>query len=797
MTWFEDKPAVAVVLPFIGGMIFAYYVKMPQPWLWGCFAFALFGAFAAYWFSRSSLFVLITATALLCAGALILAQHSQPRPANDLCQFADLPLLTTIEGVICSPVDKQADKMTAVLQADSAWVLGAGYPACGRCLVKFYKIIPDLEYGDRIVARGQLRLPPEERNPGDFNYQRYLAAQNIYSIFKISSAQHVLTLARGEGNRWFAAAVLPIRRFTIEFIDRQIGGQAGALLKGLLLGARGDMDEEVKEAFANVGVIHVLAVSGLNVGFVAALLIGLLGFLRVPNPWRMFAAVVGLYGYAVLTGLNPPVFRAAIMSIIFLVGTLLQRRTNILNSLSVAALIILTINPLQLFEVSFQLSFMAVLGTALFYRHFTQSFDKVLSDWQAKGRKLPAAIVSMLFVSLAAQLATLPLTAYYFNRLPLYSLPANLVVVPAVEVIVILGFIALLFAVIWQPLGAILAGAVWLWLSALIAFVAAVAKAPFASLPVPRLSLVWMIIFVLLCVTFLFRRRQKIRNVLIISMLLLLNVQIWHDALSRERGLRITFFDVGQGDATLVQFPNGKTLLVDAGDCTEYIDCGRDLLTPYLKRFGIRRINTLVLTHPHADHIGGAVSMMQEMKIGRLVKTGVHSDDPFDGKIDSLCLAENVPVRYVEAGDTLLIDPEVLLLVLHPTTRFIQRASSAPAEINDCSVVLKCIFHDHSLLLAGDAETPAECEMCRYSDLLNSDVLKLGHHGSITAGSESFRKLVRAQSAVVSVAKFNRFGLPSKKLLVDIQKEGTEVLRTDEHGAIQFVLARDQIRRLR
>jgi len=145
----------------------------------------------------------------------------------------------------------------------------------------------------------------------------------------------------------------------------------------------------------------------------------------------------------------------------------------------------------------------------------------------------------------------------------------------------------------------------------------------------------------------------------------------------------------------------------------------------------------------------------------------------------------------------LLIDPEVLLLVLHPTKKFIQQASKVPSELNDCSIVLKCIFRNNSLLLTGDAETPAEKAMIRYSDLLNSDVLKLGHHGSITAGSEPFRKLVHAQSAVVSVAKFNRFGLPSKKLLADIEKEGTRVLRTDEQGAIQFVLGYDQIRRVR
>ena len=797
MTWFENKPAVAVVLPYIGGMILAHYLKLPQLWLWATFAFALLGALVAYWFSRLSLFVLFSAAALLCAGSLILTQHSQPQPANDLSQFGDMPLLTTVEGVICSPVDRQEEKQTAVLQADSVWILGAGYPASGRCLVKFYQPIDDLDYGDRIVARGQLRLPRGERNPGDFNYQKYLAAQGIHAMFNISSSRDVLTLAHGEGNRWFAAMVLPVRRFIIEFIDRQIGGQAGALLKGLLLGARGDMDEDVRQSFANVGVIHVLAVSGLHVGFIAALLIGLLSFVRVPNPWRTCLAIAGLFFYALLTGFRPAVFRAVVMAVILLIGALLQRRTNVLNSLSVAALIILTINPLQLFEVGFQLSFMAVLGIALFYHQFTESFESLLIDWQDKGRRWLSAIVGLLCVSMAAQVATLPMTAYYFNRFPLYSLFANLVVVPAVQVIVALGFITILFAVIFQPLGLVLANAVWLWLSALIVFVTAVAKAPLASLTIPRLSPVWMMIFVLLCMTFLLRQRQKIRNVLIISMLLLLNVQIWHNALSREPGLTVTFFDVGQGDAALVQFPNGKTMLVDAGDCTDYVDCGHDVILPYLQRFGIRRINTLLLTHPHADHIGGAVSLMQDMKIGRLVKTGIQSDDPFDGKIDSLCLVESVPVRYVEAGDTLLIDPQVLLLILHPTKSFIKRASTSSAETNNCSIVLKCIFHDHSLLLTGDAEAPAEKAMSRYGDLLNSDVLKLGHHGSFTAGSEPFRRLVRARSAVISVAKYNRFGLPSKKLLADIKKEGTQVLRTDDHGAIQFLLARDQIRRVR
>ena len=785
----KNSPAAAAALPYIAGMVIAHFINLPSAWLWGVLTVGLLTMFVTHRFSQSALFTLAAAFALICAGSLVFHEHNRPLPEDDVCGFADLPVLTTIEGVICTPMESSGQCKIAVLAVDSVWVLGEGFRASGRCLIKFYESVTDIDYGDRIVARGQLRLPSGERNPGEFNYRRHLAAQHIHSIFTVASASQAMLLSRGEGNRLVAAIVPPVRRFVGAFIDRQIGGQPGALLKGLLLGVRGDIDPELREAFAEVGVIHVLAVSGLHVGFIAALLLGLLSFLRIPNPWRTMLAILGLFTYALLTGFKPPVLRAAIMATVLLVGALLQRRTNVINSLAVAAMIILTLNPLHLFEPGFQLSFVAVLGIALFSRRVLEIFERRTLNWQEKGKGWPIAVLTLAAVSLSAQLATLPLTAYYFNRLPLYSLPANLLVVPAVQIIVALGFMSTLFAALLYPLGTLLADAVWLWLSVLTVWVTRIADLPFASLTVPRLPPLWTAVFCLLCAALLSRRR---RGVMLIAALLLVNVQVWHDALGQNSVLKVTFFDVGQGDAALLQFPNGRTMLVDAGDCTEYWDSGRQVILPYLRRFGIRKIDTLLLTHPHADHVGGAAALMQKVKIGRVVKTNALSDDPMAAQIDSLIHAKRLPVRPVAAGDTLLLDPDVLLMVLHPTTG----CNGNTTKPNDCSIVLKVVYHGRSLLLSGDAEIAGEQQMLRFGDLLTSDVWKIGHHGSATASGQPFRQAVRAQYGVVSVAAHNRCGLPSKKLLMQMQNEGMRLLRTDQVGAVQIVLTSTGVIRL-
>lgn len=797
MSWFANKPALVVLFLFVGGIVLARYVSCSPFLLWiggGVLALAC-GVF--YWRSRSRWFFVVALLAIASLSAGLYRIRAYEFPNNHVKEFTDLPCLVSIEGTVQRPVERKTDRVSTVLSVDSVWVRGQGWPAAGNCLFQIYEPMHELSYGDKIVARGQLRAPAGQRNPWGFDYQKYLAAQDIHALFRVPSAQHVLVLSSGHANAFYARLILPLRSFVLRFIHANFSDDQAALLQALLLGMRGNIDEELRTTFANVGVIHVLAVSGMHVGFIAAVLLGVFGFLRLANPWRTFLVIAGLIVYAHLTGLKPSVVRATVMASVFLVGLLLQRRAHILNILAIAALIILLANPLQLFEPGFQLSFVAVAGIALIYKQFQYLLRSSFRQWREHSQTLRLWLVSLFFVSLAAQLATLPLTMYYFGRIPVISLLANLVVVPLVGALISLGFVAVCFMAIHTAVGSAFANTIWVLLSLLTLIISAAEHIPFAYFKVPHMPFEWFLIYSFGLLTFIFWHRIRARNIFIMLMLLLANVSTWKQVVDHKVGLTVTFFDVGQGDAALIECPNGKTLLVDTGDCTEYFDCGKDIILPYLQRAGISHLDALVLTHPHADHIGGAASILQGVRVKRVVAPAVEYESEFYTQIDSLRIGYNIPIQHVLKGDTLLLDNDVLLLVLHPTARFVERISHHPAELNDVSIVLKCIYQQYSILLAGDAEIPSERGMQPYGDLLQSTILKLGHHGSSTASGEAFRKSVDPQIGIVSVGKFNRFGLPSDNLLTTFENQGTQILRTDEHGAIQFHFTASTMRRLR
>jgi competence protein ComEC len=795
MRWFEKKPALLAAIAFVLGIVAAYYSNWPTTWLLGGLFISLI--FSIVFFVRSllSLSSAFLILALFFVGATHINIRTQGLSPNSINEFNDFPFSVAVEGVICKPIENRGEGQSTVIAVDSVWILSSAYAACGQCLLRIFQPVADLSYGTRIVMRGQLRSPPGERNPGEFDYQKYLAAQKINAILSVASGERILFLKRHEGAPLLQLVVYPARRFIINFIDSTLAGQQAALLKALLIGARGEIDSDLRESFANVGVIHVLAVSGLHVGFILIGLIGFLSFFRVPNPWRTLMTILGLIFYAWLTGLSPSVTRATIMAIVIVTGRLLQRKSDVLNSLAVAVLVILAIQPLDVFQPGFQLSFAAVAGIVLLYGRFTTLFKSHFRKLREKGFGWLNGVLSLFFVSLAAQLATLPLTVYYFGRLPLISLFANLFVVPMIALVVAVGLVAVMAAIFNFSLGAIFSNTVWGLLTLLIALVKGAASLPFAYVEMARPSS-WIIVFYLLMLLlFLLWRQQSYRKVVIVAIFVFANLFVWTHLAPSGKELKITFFDVGQGDSALLQFANGKTMLIDAGDRSEYVDYGERVIVPYLRRHGIRQIDCLLLTHAHADHIGGAPSIIENIHVNRVIESEYQYESEFGHVIDSLATAYDIPKKLVAAGDTLLIDPDVLLIILHPAPIHNRHDFENSADLNNSSIVVKCIYRGCSALFAGDAEIPSETTVLSFGNLLQSDILKIGHHGSRTSSSQEFRRLVAPQFGIVSVAKFNRFGLPSDSLLQEFVNDGTQILKTSNEGAVQFSFSKEGIKR--
>lgn len=787
----HNKPAVKIVLPLIGGIVLGKYFTLS-------FSIVLFAALillsiCLITFYHRRMFIWTVSGFLILFG-IARFQLADSVLLDDVSRFAELTEFVTVEGCVSGPVIEKEEKRRFVLQADSVWVLSEKFSCSGKVWVTIHIPSP-VKYSDRVLLKGYLSRPLSSRNPGEFDYAEHLAVEGIRSVMSVRSSLHVMILDNPRGCPLWGSLVFSVRDFIIHFIDIAHAGQPAALLKGFLVGAREEIDPQLLQEFKNVGVIHVLAVSGLHVGFILAGLLGFFKLLRLSPGWSAILGIIGLIFYAFLTGLHAPVCRAALMASIVLLSFPLQRRVNVINSIALAAFILLVWNPLQLFHPGFQLSFVAVLGIVLLYNKLKRLFSDTLLTWRESESFTKLRVTQLFMVSLAAQIATIPLTAYYFSRFPIIAAIANLWVVPLVGLIVGLGFFCAILAVVYLPLTLTLAQSNQFMLELLIKSVQYVSSLPFSSWIVMRPSIGFMMFYfaaiaIVLQGPSLLSRRKAIVLFALMVIAIFLSLSIW-----QSKMLQVTFFDVVQGDATLFEFPDGKTMLVDAGDRNDVMDAGEMVIAPYLERNGIKTIDLLVLTHPHADHMGGAFYLLQHFRIRRIV--GIPINDPFglSAELDSVLAQKKASIRYLTAGDTLGGFGKCLMMVLHPQPSFTTFAESMPQGINNASIVLKVQYGARSFLLTGDAEKEAEQKMLQFGDLLSSDVWKVGHHGSATASSPEFRRKIGAEFAVISVARRNRFGLPNRQLLHAIEREGTQVLRTDIEGAVIFKTDGHMLRR--
>ncbi len=771
-------PAVKIAIPFIAGIGATGLIELPQGVVISVTLLLTVLAFVCY---RRMFFDMVILSAIFCAAYGYMQSAQAIHPWNDIRHLVEMPVAFGWEGFVDSPVETAGDETVFVLSADTVWIESKPIPVSGRVQVQLRWADQRLCFGDHLIFKGTFRHPRAARNPGDFNYRSYLLAKNIHGLVTVWDSTLLIHEQKDQwGSVVFRKAIYPLRRAMSTFIDDSVGGQEGALVKSLLVASRRDLDESLKSAFARIGVIHVLAVSGLHVGLVLGVLLLFLKSIRIPNPYRTVLTVTGLVIFAALTGFQPPVCRATLMASLILFGHVIQKKPVIVNSLAVAAIILLLINPLQLFQAGFQLSFIAVLGIALIYPRLQTGLESRILHWQEKSKTVVPAVISLFLVSLAALIATAPLSAYYFGRLPLFSVVANLFVIPLVGLLVASGYLACVLAAIFYPLGDLVAQTTWLISHVLLWSVGFFADIPGTELFVRRPGLGFFLIYATTVAALAAPFRARVQRRFVLLGLVMIGSVVWFDALGIKKELQLIVLDVGQGDAILLRFPNARTLLVDCGDVYEDFDYGQDVIAPFLRRQGIDHLDAILITHPHRDHIGGLKGLLQSVSCDRLIHSGLVGDTLF------WPAEQTLNTRIVQCGDTLSFDPNCLCLVLHPDSGSVHLARNDGTKINDASIVVKIIFQHTGLLLTGDAESEAELKMLRFDHLLSSQIVKVGHHGSETASSLEFVNNIQAEKALISVAKFNRFGLPDQITIDRWQNHHAEVICTFDSGAIQF-----------
>jgi competence protein ComEC len=590
-----------------------------------------------------------------------------------------------------------------------------------------------------------------------------------------------------------------------DFLNREAKPPSSGIFKALVLGEQGDIPEEIKEYFILTGTAHLLAISGDQFGIVALLSFSLLiwilkrsEFLLLSISVRKWAAgltIPCIVLYAFIAGGGISVIRAAIMVITFLFSILLNRERNLLHTLALAAFLILIFSPPSLFDVSFQLSFLAVLSILYLVPRFLQEFKQdeisllLKTSWK---KNIFKYIRLSLLVTGVAMLGTAPWVALHFNRFAPIGFITNLFIIPWVGFLIVpLSLTASIFSFFFLPFATLLINMNAFITLILLRVLAFSASLPFASFFVSTPTVFEIVLFYsLLFLAAHFRKGEKIRYLFAgLCIALVCDLAYWNLKDSFQKDLKLTFIDVGQGDSILIEFPKGKKMLVDGGGLYEdRFDIGKNVIAPFLRKKKIRRIDTLVLTHPDPDHLKGLNLITSQFSIGQFWDNGFEAQsEPYlqlketlrQRKIKTQSLNAESPPQIINGVEISILNP--------PAWNQTQRKVQPLWNLNNSSLVIKLQLKNVSVLLAGDIENEAEGWMLRKGHPLRADMIKVPHHGSSSSSSPPFLEKVKPAYAILSVGARNIGRLPHPDVLKRYNQLGSRILRTDKHGAITVV----------
>ena len=667
---------------------------------------------------------------------------------------------------------------------------------------------PFLRYGDTLRLSGSLERP---KPIGDFDYASWLESQRISGVMWPHRVEPVST-----GDGWKPMAALHrVRTELADAISRGIPAPQSGLAQALLLGIRTELPHEVKEAFRNAGMSHLLAISGLHVGIVMALSLAVASAAVGRNhPIAIAVSLLVVWAYAVLSGLDPPVVRAAIMGSLFLGQGLLGRGMRGLTALLLAAALMVVIDPSLLSGLSFQLSFTAMAGVILALPLIAALTAAASASLSASGSGIArwiqyalSLLIASVIVSTTTTLATLPLVAWHFGEIPLMSVPATVLAMPAMPASLLGAMATALAGLLATPLAVALGTLAW----APLAWLTWVADAmPPLLLPAPWLTpgvmVAWLGALALLAALVSsrgvrravagLRRRPRWRPgalpallaggipVAAIAILLLVGQLAGAKA---DGLLHVYVLDVGQGDAIFVVTPDGRQMLIDGGPDAQSVMTALDPLLPP----GDRTLDVVAATHLDSDHVGGLLGVLARYRAG-VVLQSQHTTESADATLypqwQAVLDNHQHPSAIVRAGHNIALGRDVILEVLHPPAD--GSLTGKYLGSNNASTVMRLDYGQVSFLLTGDIEADAERHLLATAgEKLRADVLKASHHGSRTSTTPAFLARVEPRSAAVSAGRDNRFGHPHPDVMERLESRvgPNHVFLTARDGTIEYV----------
>ncbi len=759
-----------------------------------------------FWFRHQRRLIILTSLCLFAFfGGAFLFQSSLPPTDEHSLQFYNDQGIVEIEGVVDTDPEVR-DKVTHLHLSVTEIKLGKEWHEVSGTALLFVPRYPTYAYGDELLVSGKLETPPQL---DDFDYKGYLAHQGIYSTMLYPKIE---TLEKGKGFKpleW----VYSLRNRLSQALVEVLPEPQASLAQGIVLGIRGMIPASLKASFSHSGTAHLLAISGLHLAIVAGILLSLgiwlFGRRRYTYVWLALATV---WLYALITGMHPPVIRGAIMASLFLTAELLGRQRSAITALAFAAAVMVGVSPQILWQASFQMSFVAMTGLIFIFPPLRAAGRKAVNATLGEAGTMAsiANIATDSFsVTLGAILAVWPLVAYYFGIVSFTAPLATLLALPALPGIIITGALAGGVGLIALPVAQVIAWLAWLFLSYLILVVNVFATLPLSFQEVSSIStnVIWGYYLALAFALWLNSHRRQANAITsqslsllrsgaikainpvsrlpvkwVIPPLLVVAILVSTTAATMpDDRLHVSFLDIGQGDAILIQ-RGSQQVLIDGGPSSQAIGLALGKKMP----FWDRTIELVVLTHPHADHLTGLVAVLQRYQVKQVLYPDLDYESPLYDEWLSLIKEKNIKCTTAQAGQQIDIGKGVVITVLNPQC---PPLTGTESDIDNNGAVLRLSMDEVSFLLTADIFWEGEFELVRHGTDLKSTVLKVGHHGANTSTTEEFLAVVNPQLAVISAGKDNPHGHPSPEVIERLMERlgAEDIYRTDKHGTIEFI----------
>ena len=714
-------------------------------------------------------------------------------------KLPDRPERWHVEGVVDRAVVPRGDRQYVYLRLrrlqrqERPWEAASG-------LIRINVHTDRLPYlpGDVLqVNRLRLHRPRTAGNPGAFDFRGLMQRRGIHAVGGVTRPERLHLLRRADGygggralERW--------RQNLRAAVSGLLPAPYDAVFLAIVLGHKGSLPAAIQSDFRAAGVAHLLVVSGLHVGFVAAATLFVWRQLlrtirsRLPRAWlpgwrpTPVAAMLSLPPlllYGCLVGWRVPTLRAGLMVGCYLLALGIERRSDARYALVLAAVLIVLVDPWAFADVGFRLSFAAVAAILL----ATAAVLKPYPTPPGMGQRVRRYLLTYVTASAAAYLGTLPILMQAFHTVPTFGILTNLLLLPLVGVLVPAGVLALGLLVLWPAAGPAVFGILAYPISWLVGLTELIADLPRAQLHVAAPSPLMIAAYYGALVSLVFARRwpKRLAYAGACALVVLLGTG-WQVLEARSERLRVTFLDVGTGDAILVQAPGNRNLLIDGGGTYDgRFDVGARVVAPVLWDRYIRRLDLVALTHPHPNHARGLVSVLRLFPTDHLLTNGTPMEDDYLRDILAAGARWNTQHHTALSGRREWRWGGLRLTVLSPPSTAEQaRMPWNPRSENDRSLVMLLQYGEVRILLTGDIQHATEHWLAVHRDDLRADVMQVPHHGSKTSTLPDFVRRVWPRDSIISLGAGNPYGHPHPRVLNTLAEQRVRVWRTDIHGAV-------------